>query len=61
MKLLDNIINDLSLSIEDIFSKYQDELDIKSGDIEPLQHLELICLTEKLGDLILDILENQQI
>ena len=60
MTLQNKVFNELSLSVNDIFLKFQDELDIMSGDIDPLTHWELIKRMESLSDLIFEILESQQ-
>ena len=45
-------------SINDIFVEYFDRMDIKSGDIEPLQAFELDELEEQLTNFILKIAEQ---
>lgn len=60
MKLQDEIFHDLAISVDDIFIKFQDKLDIANGDIEPLLQWELIEQMENLTDIIITVLEKQQ-
>ena len=45
-------------SVNDIFLKYQQANNIKSGNITPLQSLRLDDLQENLADLIIDVGNN---
>ena len=61
----DNIVtqseieDDISFMVEDIFLKYQDRLGITSGDIQPLDSLDLDGYIERLASTILRVLEYE--
>lgn len=46
--------------INEVFEEIQEERNIESGDIEPLDEMALCVLTEKLADLIELIISKQQ-
>ena len=55
----DDIFNDLGEAIDDIFAKYQKELNIESGDVTPYEMWEMGDLADELADYITKILDAQ--
>lgn len=56
LKRYDEIKEKLNNAIDEIFSEYQNEYDL-SGDIEPLQAFALEETTDKLTEIIQDVLQ----
>lgn len=57
MTLNERILNDIDTAVNEIFYKYQTELNITSGDIEPLQQYALDEHQKKLSEIIMDVLQ----
>ena len=59
----ENLINEISEEIDrkvnEIFLEFQEQLDIKSGDIAPLDALELDEIKERLADSIHKVLVSE--
>lgn len=56
LKRYDEIREKLELAIDEIFLEYQDQYDM-SGDIEPMQAFALEETTDKLTEIIQDVLQ----
>ena len=57
----DDIREELSNSMMDIFAKVQGKVGIESGDIEPLMALDLDGVMEKLIDKMIEVMDFQMI
>ena len=55
--LKEGITQELENAVNNLFIKYQNQLGINSGDIEPLQACRLEELTSQLSNLIYEVLD----
>ena len=55
-----DVLGMLKSRVEDIFIDFQNALNVKSGDIEPLTALHLSQKEEQLANMIVDVLLTQK-
>lgn len=60
MMMKDKILLILNYKIDDTFLRMQKEMGITSGDVEPLDNMELMDTTELLAEIIEKILLKQK-